>query len=111
MRNLVIKVEPTKSAIRQMQLDFLRQPALRAQTVTVPNNQHPDHQVRVNRWPTDLAVVGLQPLVHIGERRHHKTIDTPQQVVLRDAIIEMELIEKACLIAAPPTHHRRLRET
>jgi hypothetical protein len=40
--------------------------------------------------------------VHIGERRHHKTIDTPQQVVLRDAIIEMELIEKACLIAAPP---------
>ena len=110
MRNLVIKVEPTKPAIRQMQLDFLRQPALRAQTVTVPNNQHPDHQFRINRWPTDLAVVGLQPLVHIGERRHHKTIDTPQQVVLRDAIIEMELIEKACLIAAPPTHHRRLRD-
>jgi hypothetical protein len=61
-----------------MQLDFLRQPALRAQTVAVSNNQHPDHQFRVNRWPTDLAVVGLQPLMHIGERRHHKTIDTPE---------------------------------
>ena len=40
--------------------------------------------------------------MHIGQRRHHKTIDTPEQVLLRDAIIETELIEKACLIAAPP---------
>jgi len=93
---------------RQMQLDFLRQPAPYYSEIGRPSVD-PDLMIR-------MLIVGycyglrLQPLVHIGERRHHKTIDTPQQVVLRDAIIEMELIEKACLIAAPPTHHRRLRE-
>jgi hypothetical protein len=44
----------------------------------------------------------LQPLVHIGERCRHKAIDTPEQVLLRDAFIEPKLIEQARLIAAPP---------
>jgi hypothetical protein len=47
--------------------------------------------------------------MHVRERRRHKTIDTPEQVILRDALIEPELIEKTCLIATSPTHHRRLQ--
>src|SRR5580704_393347 len=42
--DLVIEVEPTKPAIRQMQLDFLRQPALRSQTV-----QEPTINIPINR--------------------------------------------------------------
>src|SRR5829696_8306080 len=100
MRDLVIKVEPAEPTIGQMQLDFLRQLALRPQARAVPNNQHPDHQLRINRWSADLAVIGAQPLVHIGQRRGNKNIDAPEQVVLRDALIEPKLIEEACLIAA-----------
>ena len=38
-----------------------------------------------------------------------KTNDTSEQVILRHPIVEPELIEQACLIAQPPTHHRSLQ--
>jgi hypothetical protein len=39
----------------------------------------------------------------------HKSVNAPEKVVLRDPIIEPELVEKARLIAPPPTHHRCLQ--
>jgi hypothetical protein len=30
----------------------------------------------------------MQPLVHIGERRRHEYMDPPEQVVLRDTVVE-----------------------
>ena len=51
VRDLVVKVEPAEPAIRQMKLDLLGQLALRAQAVAITNNQHPDHQRRIDRRP------------------------------------------------------------
>ena len=109
MRDFVIEVEAAEPPVSQMQIDFLRQPTFRPQTVAVPDNQHPDHQLRINRWPTDLAIIGLQPRVHPAERRRHEYINTPEQVVLRYSIIEPERIEQAFLIPIQPPHHRRLQ--
>jgi hypothetical protein len=53
--------------------------------------------------------LGIELLVHIGERRSHEYIDTPKQVVLRDTVIEPKLIEQPRLIAPLSTHHGRLR--
>src|SRR6476619_1183148 len=92
MRDFFIEVEAAEPPVSQMQIDFLRQPTFRPQTVAVPDNQHPDHQLRINRWPTDLAVIGLQPRVHPAERSRHEYINTPEQVVLRYSIIEPERI-------------------
>jgi hypothetical protein len=39
--------------------------------------------------------------VHIGKRRRHEYIDTSEQVILRDTVVEPKLIEQACLIAGP----------
>jgi hypothetical protein len=81
-----------KPAVRQMQFNFLGQLALRPQTVAVPNNQHPDHQLRVDRWPADLAVMGIELLMHIGKRRYHKYINAPEQMVLWDTVVEAKLV-------------------
>jgi hypothetical protein len=81
MRNLVVKIEPTKPAICQMQFDFLRQSSLRAQPIAVANYQHSDHQFGINQWPTDLAIVRLKPLVNISERRRYKPIDALEQMI------------------------------
>jgi hypothetical protein len=107
MRNLVVQIEATEPAICQMQSDFLRQSALRAQSVAVVHNQHPDHQFGINGWPTDLAIVGLKPLVNIRERRRHKTCRCVKQMILWNALIEPKLIKQTPLLAPPP-HHRRL---
>jgi len=92
VRDLVVEIEPAEPAVRQMQFNFLGQLALRPQTVAVPNNQHPDHQLRVDRWPADLAVMRIELLMHIGKRRCHKYIDAPEQMVLWDTVVEAKLV-------------------
>ena len=50
--------------------------------------------------------MGLELIVQIGKRSRHEHVHPAQQVVLRDAIFEPELVEQTPLIAPPPTHHR-----
>ena len=106
MRDLVFEIELTKPAIREVQLDFLAEPALRADAAAVADNKHSDHELRIDRRTSDLAVVGLQFLVQIGQCRCHKHVDPSQQVVRRDTVIEMELVEQLALVPSAPPHHR-----
>ena len=106
MRNLVVEVELAEPPIRQMQLDFLAEPALRADAVAVADDEHPDHQLGIDRRTADVAVVGLQLLVQVGERHRHEHVDPAQQMVLGNAIFEPELVEQPALIPPLPPHHR-----
>ena len=91
---VVIEIKPAEPSVREMKFDFLGQLAFRAQTIAVPDDEHADHQLGINRRPADLAIVRLQSLVHVGESRRHKSVNPPEKVVLRDPIIEPELIRK-----------------
>jgi hypothetical protein len=53
---------------------------------------------RIESDPAGLRMALGLWFVHIGERRHHKYIDAPKQVVLRDTVVEPKLIEQARLI-------------
>src|ERR1700732_4497793 len=48
--HLVVKIAPAEPAIGEVQLDLLAQPPLKANAVAVANDQHPDHQLGVDRW-------------------------------------------------------------
>src|SRR3954447_18555855 len=91
--NRVVEIEPAEPPIGEVKHHLLAQLPLRAQAVAVTDNQHPDHQLRIDRRPADLPVIGLQLLMHIGEHRRHEYIDAPEQVALRDMIVEPKLIE------------------
>src|SRR5262249_33016548 len=91
-------------------LDFLGQLALRALAIAVAYNQHPHHQLRIDRWPADLAVIRPQLRAHTTQHRRHKNVDSSEQVLFRNAIFEPKLIEQTRLIASLPPHHRRLQE-
>jgi hypothetical protein len=91
--NLVIKVEPAEPTVSQVQFNFLGKLPLRAKAVAVPNDQHPDHQLGIYRGSTDLTVIGGQLLMHAGQNRRQKAVYPPEQVSLRDTIIEPKLIE------------------
>jgi hypothetical protein len=58
MRHLIVEIELTESPIGKVQPDFLAQTALVSDTVAVPNNEHPDHEFRIDRRAADLAVKG-----------------------------------------------------
>jgi hypothetical protein len=46
--------------------------------------------------------------MQVGQGSRHKHIDPAQQMVLRNAIIEAELIEQLALVPPPPPHHCRI---
>src|SRR5665648_658399 len=106
MRYLVFKIELAEPAVREVKLNFLGEPALRAYAAAVANDEHADHELRIDRGASDVAVVGLQFLVKIGQCSRHKHIDPAQKMVLRNAIIEAELVKQLALVSPLPTHHR-----
>src|SRR5579863_57824 len=105
VRNLVVKLEPAEPPIGQMQLDFLAQLPLKTDAVAVADNQHPDHQLGINRWPADLAVERHQLLAKLTQYAAHNRIDPAQQVARRNTPFEVEQVKQLALVAGMPTHH------
>jgi len=91
-----------------VKLNFLGQPALRADAVAVAHDEHTDHQLGIDRRASDVAVVRLQFLVQVGQCSRHNYIDPAQKMVLRNAIIKAKLVEQLGLIPPPTPHHRRI---
>ena len=56
MRHLVVEIELTELPVSKVQPDFLAQTAFVSDTVAVPDDQHPDHELWIDRRPADLAV-------------------------------------------------------
>src|SRR5262249_33267019 len=103
--HLVVKLEATKPAIGKVKLHFLAQPALRTDAVAVADNQHPDHELGVDRRPADLAVEGRQLLAKLSHYPRHHRIDAANKMARRNATFEVEEIEQLALIDLLPTHH------
>jgi len=60
MRNPVVDIELAEPSVGKMQLDLLAQTALVSNAVAVSDNEHPDHQFRIDRRTADVAVKRLQ---------------------------------------------------
>jgi hypothetical protein len=108
IRNLVIEIEATEPTIGQVQLDLLAQLPLKADTVAVADNEHPDHQLGINRRPTNLAVEGFQLVAKLSQYPRHDRIDAPQEMPHRNVPFEVEEVEQLALINPLPTHHHPL---
>ena len=91
--------ELAEPPVGQVDLDFSAQPALRAERKHVANDQHPDHQHRVNRGPTRVRVIRRQLLVH--PTQIEQTVDLPHQMIGRDHLVEIKRIEKPSLSFFP----------
>ena len=65
-------------------------PPLKADAIAIPNNQHPQHQLRINRGPADVAVERGQLIAQVSQHPRHDRIDTAQQMARRDALLKVE---------------------
>ena len=105
IRHPVGKIEAAEPAIRQVQMHLLAQPTLGPDAKAIADQQHADQQFGIDRWPPRVAV-------EIGEVRADaaqidKPVDGSKQVVLRDVILQGELVEQRWLRLLPRSHHRR----
>src|SRR5205814_2927524 len=103
--NLVFKIEAAEPAISKMQFDLLAQSALGAKAIAVAHDEHPQHQFGINRGAAKLAVEGFQLVTKLSQNSGHHRIDPAQQMARRDALFQIEQIEKLALVPRLPTHH------
>ena len=66
-RDVGIEPQSTEPAIGQIEMDLLTQPTLRTNAEAVADYEHPDHQLRIDRWPPDVAIIGPQVRPNLGQ--------------------------------------------
>ena len=70
IRHLAVEAKPAEPAIGKVEMNLLAQPPLRPDAHAVAHDQHPHHQLRINRRPADGAVERLQCEVSLfGKQR------------------------------------------
>src|SRR5918995_2859777 len=104
--NLIFDTELAKPAIGQIDLHLGAQPPLRAERKHVANEQHPDHQYRIDRGATRVGIVGRKLLVYPTQIEN--TVNLANQMIGWDYLVEIKRIEKLDLTTLPPTHHAPL---
>ena len=102
--DIAIEPQSTKPAIGQIEMDLLAQPTLRTNAEAVADDQHPDHQLGIDRGPPDVAIVGPQMRPNLGQV--DEPVDLAKQVTVGDMPLEAEAVEQRLLHHPPFAHHR-----
>jgi hypothetical protein len=88
-----------------MKFDLLAQPPLEADAIAVANNEHSDHQLRVDRGPADVAVERRELLAKIDQHPRDDWIETAQEMTRWNVFFKVEKVEQLALIDHLTTHH------
>jgi hypothetical protein len=73
--------------------------------VAVADQEHPDHQLRIDRRPARVTVKSLQLPTNLT--KIEKVINSAEQMIGRDVILKAEIVKETPLIRRLETHHRR----
>jgi len=104
IRHIGLEAEPAEPPVGQVEMNLLAQSTLGADAVAVAHQQHPDHQLRVDRGAADVAVIRSQVTPH--SRQINEAVDLPQQVIPRYVSLDAEAEEQRLLHHRPLAHHR-----
>jgi hypothetical protein len=107
VRHLVLDAQAAEPAVGEVHLDLATQRPLRADRKHVADNEHPEHEHRIDRGPADRGIVRCKLAMH--PRQIQDRIDPAHEMIGRNNVIELERIEKLALIALQPPHHRKPR--
>jgi hypothetical protein len=95
VRDIAIKPEEAKPAMRQVQVDFFAQSPLGSNPEAVSDQQHPDHQLRGDRGTSDWAIECRQLPPQFAQL--YEPIDRSQKMIGRNMPLKRELIEQSNL--------------
>jgi hypothetical protein len=77
--NIAIEPQPTKPAIGEIAVDLVAKATLRANAEAVTHDQHPHHQLRIDRGPSDVTVVEAEMRPQLAQI--HEATDLAKQVI------------------------------
>jgi hypothetical protein len=105
IRHFAVQPKAVEPSVRQVQVDLFTQTPLGPGAQSVPNHQHPYDQLRINRRPPKVAIMGLQLLTHGTKIK--EVVDLAQHVISRDMRLQIEVI-KQLRWSFLSTHHRQI---
>ena len=101
--DMPVELKPAKPSIGQIEVDVLAQPPLRADAEAIADDQHPYHQLRIDRGASQRAVKGRQLPPQITQL--DQPVDGPQQMISGNVPLKRKLIEERSLFDLPMSHH------
>jgi hypothetical protein len=84
-------------------MDLLAEPPLGTDAQAVAHQQHPDHQLGIDRGPADRTVKRGQMGPHALQV--HEAVNGAEQVVRGNVALQRELVEQLRLVDPPLAHH------
>ena len=69
-----------KPAVGQIEVDLFAQPPLGSDAEAIADDQHPDHQLGIDRWPTKVAVERGQFTPQVAKFDLNLSIDRKQMI-------------------------------
>src|SRR3984885_15491700 len=97
--DLTIEPTPTEPPVSQIEMDLFPEPPLGADAKAIADDEHPDHQLGIDRWATHRAVERRELAAQF--RQLDKPVDRPQQMIRRYVRIEREVVEQHTLFDLP----------
>src|SRR6056297_1340178 len=101
----VVQIKAAEPAICEVQMHLFAEPSLGPDAEAIADQKHPDQQLWIDRGAARVAVEIRKMGAKAAEI--NKPINRPKQVILRDVILQRELIEQRRLRFLPRSHHRR----
>jgi hypothetical protein len=99
-----IESEAVEPAIGEVEMHFVAQPSFRTDAHHITHDQHPQHQLRINRGSACVAIKRLQPFADIA--KINEPINRPQHVIERNMPLKTKALKQRFLRTYLFTHHR-----
>jgi hypothetical protein len=101
--NLALKTQAAEPPIGKIEMHLLTQAALGANGEAIADDQDSNHQLRINRGATNLAVEWLQLAAHVTQIK--EPVNLAKDVIRRNVLIKTEIVEQPLRCRLRP-HHR-----
>src|ERR1700685_3589405 len=103
IRGGTLDAEPAEPAIGKVQLHFTTEQSLRTDRKDISNNQHPDHQFRIDRRAAHQRIMRCKLTAKPGQIESR--IDPPHQVIFGHRVVKTKLVEQLTLVTLQTAHH------
>src|SRR5580704_11209869 len=104
IRHSILDTELAEPAIGEVHLYFTADQSLRADRKDIPYDQHPDHQFRIDRRATHGRIMRCKFVAKPGQIESR--VNLPHQMIFRNRVAEMKLVEQLTLVTLQMAHHR-----
>jgi hypothetical protein len=109
IRQSVLDAQTAKPSVGQIDLNLTPQGSFRTDSEDIADDQHPDHQDRINRRATNRGIMRRQLVIDPCQVENRR--DLAYQMISWDRHIEIKRIEQLPLVPIVPTHHGRPRRS